>query len=283
MFRARSLLKRFGADVVVGTGGYTTAAVLIAQRTRGGKIVIHEQNAVPGRTNRWLARVADRVCLSVEDTRRFFPDDRAEFTGMPIREEFADLPDKAAARRSLGLKEEAFTVLVAGGSQGARVVNDLMLAAWPIIDNTATQVLHQVGARNIDRIDPRKIPNAAMYHIEGYLDMPVALASADLVVARAGASTLAEITAAGLASILIPYPHAYADHQTLNAKHLVECNAAVMLEEATATPERLAEAVTNLRDVPDKLEQMASASAALGKPDAADKVADAVFSLENRC
>ena len=267
----------------MGTGGYTTAAVLIAQRTRGGKIVIHEQNAVPGRTNRWLARIADKVCVSVDGTQRFFPEGKVEFTGMPIREEFADLPDRAAARRDLGLKEEAFTVLVVGGSQGATAVNDIALAAWPIIDDGATQVLHQVGARNIDRIDVRRIPNAAMYHIEGYLNMPVALASADLVVARAGASTLAEIAAAGLASILIPYPHAFADHQTLNAKHLVECNAAIVLDEADATPERLARAIVDLRDAPDKLEQMASASVALGKPDAADKVADIVFSLENRC
>ena len=282
MFRARGVLNRFGPDVVVGTGGYTTAAVLIAQRSLGGAIVIHEQNAVPGRTNRWLARMSRKVCVSVEGSAAFFPEDKVVVTGMPVRKEFAALPDKKDARRALGLEADAFTILVVGGSQGARRLNELVVGMWPLVDDGSTQVLHQVGERNLDEVRSKEIPNDSMYHIAPYLDMPVAMAGADLVIGRSGASTIAEITAAGLPSIMIPYPYAYADHQRLNAGYLAKKNAAIVYEQDAATCQILASAVTDLRASPNKLNEMASASASLGKVDAAKKVAEVVLSLANR-
>jgi UDP-N-acetylglucosamine--N-acetylmuramyl-(pentapeptide) pyrophosphoryl-undecaprenol N-acetylglucosamine transferase len=281
VFRARRILREFGPDVVIGTGGYTTAAVLVAQRSLGGKIVIHEQNAVPGRTNRWLSRIANRVCVSFDSSARWFPAGKVVVTGLPVRAEFGALPEKGEARRLLELREDMFTVLVVGGSQGARRLNELVIGAWPLIDDGSTQVLHQVGPRNIERTraPSSKEGAAGRYRIEAYVDMPVAMAAADLVIGRSGASTVAEIVAAGLPSILVPYPHAVADEQTANARYLADRGAALLLEEGSLTPEKLAEAVDGLRSSPDKLRAMAGSSKSLGVPEAARRVADVALSL----
>lgn len=274
VFRARGILKRFAADVVIGTGGYTTASIMLAQRSLGGWIVIHEQNARPGRTNLLLARFADKICVTFEVSAAFLPKDKVVVTGLPIRREFRSLLSKAEARRALGLDESLFTIVAVGGSQGAKKPNEIIAAAWPLFDDGATQLLHQVGARNIDEMQGQQ-----RYRVEAYIDMPPALASADLVISRSGASTISEITAVGLPSILFPYPHAYADHQTTNAECLVEPGAAVLCNDASTTPEMLAGMISDLRGSPEKLAAMAKASAALGKPDAAERVAEVAISI----
>jgi len=289
VFRARAILKRFRPDVVIGTGGYTTASILLAQWSLGGSTVIHEQNARPGRTNLMLARFADRICVTFEVSAAFLPKDKVVVTGLPIRREFRSLPDKAEARRSLGLDDGLFTIVAVGGSQGARKPNEIVAAAWPLFDDGRTQVLHQAGARNVDEMRSLlerlyksrrgREGEQQRYRIEAYVDMPAALASADLVISRSGASTIAEITAVGLPSILFPYPHAYADHQTTNAKCLVEPGAAVLCSDVSTTPEELAGIISDLRGSPDKLAAMAKASEALGKPDAAERVADVALSV----
>ena len=280
VFRAQRILKVFGAEVAVGTGGYTTAAVLIAQRSLGGRIVIHEQNAVPGRTNRWLSRIADRVCVTFEGSETLFPREKVLVTGLPVREEFRALPDKQKARLDLGLNGEAFTILAVGGSQGAKRLNELLIAAWPLIDDGRTQVLHQVGERNLEEAR-RLLGDRERYRIEAYVDMPVAMAAADLLIGRSGASTVAEITLAGLPSILVPYPYAIANEQKANAAYLVERGAAILCQESSLTPETLAETVTGLRSDSEKLSAMASASASLAKPDAARRVAEVAISLNS--
>lgn len=277
--RARRILSEFGPDVVIGTGGYTTAAVLIAQRLLGGRSVIHEQNVVPGRTNLLLARFVDRVCVTYESSASGFPARKAEVTGMPIRREFASLPTKADARRRLGLREDAFTILVVGGSQGARALNNLMLAAWRELDDGSTQVLHQVGERNLSEALAAAAGHGASYHVEAYIDMPVAVAAAGMVVCRSGSSTLAEITSAGLPSVLVPYPFAYADHQKTNAQYMVSKGASMLCEEGVCGAGELAAMVSGIRESPDKLAAMSRASAALGRPDAARSVAEVALSL----
>ncbi len=266
----------FKPDVVLGTGGYTTAAVLLAQWSRGGPVVIHEQNAVPGRTNRWLGRISSRVCVTYQDSKSFFPAAKVVVTGMPVRQEFASLLPKPAARRALGLAEGVFTILVVGGSQGAKRLNDLILGAWPLVDDGATQVLHQVGERNLAEVESRHVVIAEAYHVSAYIDMPLALAAADVVVARSGASTIAEVTSAGVPAVLIPYPHAYADHQRLNAGHVSDAGAAVLCEEGGASSEILADILKGLRASPDRLSTMHAASASLGRPDSAQRVAEVV-------
>lgn len=276
VLRARRILKAFAPDVVMGTGGHAAAAVLLAQSLRRGPVVIQEQNAVPGRTNLWLSRFADRICVAVDSSAAYFPAEKVVVTGMPIRKEFSSLPDKADARRAMGLREDMFTILVVGGSQGAKRVNELVLDAWPRIRDGHTQVLHQVGRLSIDELRGRADEN---YRIEPVVDMPLALAGADLVIGRSGASTLAEITAAGVPSLLIPYPYAFADHQRLNAQELAERGAAVVWLEADLTADALAGEIVQMRSSPERLLEMASASKACGRPDAAARVAEVVMSL----
>jgi len=280
-FRARKVLGRFKPDIVIGTGGYVSAAILLAQWSRRGKIVIHEQNSRPGRTNTALARLARRVCVTFESSVAFLPKGRVEITGLPIRTEFRTLPPKAEARRVFGLDETLFTIVVIGGSQGAKRVNEIVAGAWPLIDDGKTQILHQVGQRNIEEM--RALIGATQdnqrYRVEAYVDMPAALGSADLVISRSGASSIAEITAAGLPSILFPYPHAYADHQTGNALYLVDHEAALLCGDSSTTPEMLAGIIIELRSAPEKLDAMGAASAGLGKPDAADRVAQIALSI----
>lgn len=280
--RARRILREFAPDVAIGTGGYTTAAVLIAQRLLGGKIVIHEQNAVPGRTNRLLGIIADRVCVTFNSSADYFSAKKVVVTGMPIRQEFAALPEKTEARSRLGLRVDAFTVLVIGGSQGARRLNELMFSAWPMLDNGATQVIHQVGDRNIEQARSCAGELGPLYRVESYVDTPLAMAAADLVICRSGASTLAEITAVGLPSIQVPYPYAYADHQKKNAEYLVSRGAAILCEEQSCTSEHLADLICDLRSNPEKLRAMASASHAMGRPGAARTVAEVALSLAGK-
>jgi UDP-N-acetylglucosamine--N-acetylmuramyl-(pentapeptide) pyrophosphoryl-undecaprenol N-acetylglucosamine transferase len=267
-------MNRFGAEVVMGTGGHAAAAVVIAQATRRGRIVIQEQNAIPGRTNLWLARFANRICVAVESAALYFPAEKVVITGMPIRREFASLPDKVDARRALGLREDLFTIVTVGGSQGAKRINEIMLEAWPRVRDGQTQVLHQVGRLNID--DMRvKVPED--YRVEPTVDMPLALASADLVISRSGASTLAEITAAGVPSILIPYPFAYADHQRLNAEELEQRGSAIVRIEDGLTANALADTIIQLRSSHDRLAAMSAASKSCGRVDAAARVAEVVM------
>ena len=169
-----------------------------------------------------------------------------------------------------------------GGSQGARKLNDWAVEIWPMVDDGSIQFLHQVGERNLEEFRASADVSSPAYHVRGYLEMPVAMASADLVIGRSGASTIAEITAARLPSMLVPYPYAYADHQKLNAEYLVERGAAVLWRRNPRTAEMLAETIRNLRSSPEKLAAMASASASLGKPDAAKNVAEVVRSLIDR-
>jgi len=280
--RARRILRDFAPDVAIGTGGYTTAAVLIAQRLLGGKIVIHEQNAIPGRTNRLLGIIADRVCVTFNSSADYFSAKKVVVTGMPIRKEFASLPEKPEARSKLGLRVDAFTILVIGGSQGARRLNELMFSAWPMLNDGATQVVHQVGDRNVEQARSFAEEFGSMYRVETYVDAPLAMAAADLVVCRSGASTLAEITAVGLPSIQVPYPYAYADHQKRNAEYLVSRGAAILCEEQYCTSEHLASLICELRSNSEKLGAMASASAAAGRPDAARTVAEVAMSLAGK-
>lgn len=278
-FKARRIISDFAPGVVIGTGGYTTAAILLAQKSLGGRIVIHEQNAVPGRTNLWLSRIADKVCVSFNSSLACFPGQKVVFTGMPVRAGFAALMDKSQARRKLGLEENLFTVLVVGGSQGAQKVNQLVMDAWPLFDNGNVQVLHQTGERNLPQAEAADISNRERYRVHGYLDMETALAAADMVIGRSGASTLAEINAAGKPCVLIPYPYAYADHQRLNAQAAAENGAGIVMNESDTDSDKLADLIIKLIASPDRLSVMAEKSAAMGKSDAARKIAETALGI----
>ncbi|MDO9579878.1 MAG: UDP-N-acetylglucosamine--N-acetylmuramyl-(pentapeptide) pyrophosphoryl-undecaprenol N-acetylglucosamine transferase, partial [Bacteroidales bacterium] len=190
------------------------------------------------------------------------------------------LPGKTKARKKMGLNVDYFTILAVGGSQGAKSLNDLVLGAWPEIDDGKIQIIHQVGERNYkEMLEKLSDSIKDRYNIYSTVDMPLATACADLVVCRSGASTLAEITAAGLPSLLVPYPHAYANHQKRNAEYIVNNHAGILCEEGIVTTQILADLIDILRNHPEKRKSFEEASKSLAVVDASKKVAEVVMGL----
>lgn len=273
VYKAKKMLSEFGADVVLGTGGYTSAAVVIAQTLRKKKTVIHEQNAVPGKTNLWLSKYVDKVCISFKESERYFPKEKTILTGMPIREEFIRLQSKKEARLKYGLKPDVFTILIIGGSQGAAKLNQIALEMWQKMDNKDIQIIHQVGKRNYDSSIVMLKINKESYTMKPYLDVPLALAASDLVICRSGASSLAEVLAAGLPSILVPFPYAYADHQKKNAEIVAASGAAVLIDESNLTADLLTKTVIDFKNDSNKLEEFSTAAKIIAVLDASERVA----------
>lgn len=251
------------------------AAVALAQAARRGSLLIHEQNLIPGRTNLWLSKFATRICLTFDDSMRYFPAHKCVVTGLPIRSNLVRLPRKDVSRNSLGLSVDLFTILVLGGSQGAQALNHVVAGSVTELSKLPIQIYHQVGERNFDEIDARREHAAwSHYYVRAYInDMALAYSAADLVVGRSGASTVAEITCAGLPAIFVPYPYAYADHQRYNAEFVATRGGALVVPETEFTSEKLVTLVQELLASPEKLVRMGEASRSLGKPDAATDIA----------
>lgn len=273
---ARRIVKGFAPDVVVGTGGYVSVPVVLAAALAGIPIVLQEQNRTPGLATRFLARWADRVCVQF-DAAAGALGGRAtvETTGSPIppREpEEADFAD----RLDPGLP----TVGVFGGSQGARALNEAVLGmAREDPEATPWNLVWQTGAADHARIAGAAAWPGRFVARPFFRPMAAVWPLLDLVVCRAGAMTLAEVTAWGVPSILVPYPHATADHQTANARAMADAGAAILVAEADLTPRRLENLVSGLLADPDRRERMAAAARGLARPDAAATVADRVLAL----
>ena len=272
--RAGALMRRERPRVVLGTGGYVSAPALLAARLAGVPVVLQEQNVVPGKVNRWIARWADAVAVSFPGGDAYYPPRELLLLGNPIRREALGI-DRAAARAALELPAEGPVLLVTGGSQGARRINEAIAALAPrILAETPWAILHVAGpathdetaARLADVLGPR-------YRLHAYLErMPEAIVASDLVINRAGATTLAELTAAGKPMVLVPYPGA-GGHQRLNAEAAVAAGAALELADAACTPEGLGAVLLPLLADPARLAAMAAASRGLGRPDAAERLA----------
>lgn len=265
---ALGLVGRLRPDVVVGAGGYVAGPVGLAGRIRGRPLVLIEADSHLGLTNRLLAPIARRVCLAYplpgRDGKRYI------VTGRPVRPFPAD---RAAARRRFGIAPEATCVLVFGGSQGARSINHAAVAAFAGEPWSAIHVLHAAGERDL----PELRSPGAHYDLRGYIaGLEDALVACDLVVARSGGSIF-EMWAAGCPAVLIPYPHATADHQSTNARYMERAGAAIVIPDAELTPARLAGEVGALLADPDRLAAMARASASLARPRAAAEIAGEVL------
>lgn len=285
-FAALRLVKRFRPDLVVGTGGYVCGPVVLAGLILGVPSAIQEQNAFPGLTNRLLGRLVRRVFLGYEEAARHFPRDKVMVTGNPIRAGILTA-DRAEAAARLGLDPELTTVLVVGASQGARSLNEALLTCLPrLLLQPRLQVLHIAGKRNYEAVREAmghlNLPPAMAERVSlvPYLhEMPAAYAVADLVVSRAGAISLAEMTARGLPLILVPFPYAAADHQLFNARALERKGAAKVILDRELNGERLlAEILSLLRD-PTALARMRRASQACGRPEAARAIAAELMRL----
>ena len=272
--RARRMLRATGADAVVGGGGYVAGPVGLAARTLRLPLVLTEADSHLGVTNRLLARFARRVFLAFPIEGLEGP--RFEVVGRPVPPGTGRV-DRAAARARFGVGEEVQCLLVFGGSLGARRLNEAALAAFG--DAAPCAVLHVAGRRDHDdllaRLRAMGSPPHYLLHdyVEPFAD---ALAAADLVVARAGGSVL-EVAAAGLPSILVPYPHATADHQTANARHMESAGAAVVVPDAELDGPRLAREVAALLGAPEQMRAMAKAAASVARPDAAEHIAAEVL------
>jgi UDP-N-acetylglucosamine--N-acetylmuramyl-(pentapeptide) pyrophosphoryl-undecaprenol N-acetylglucosamine transferase len=262
---AGTLLAELKPDAVLGGGGYVAGPVGVAALTRRIPLVLSEADSHLGLTNRMLARFARRVCLAFPIAGR--EGARYRLTGRPIP---AVQVERAGAREQLGIAVNETCVLVFGGSLGARTLNQAALGAFA---SATFHVLHVCGRRDYPELSSRPLP--AGYDLREYLDIDeftAALAASDLVVARAGGS-LFEIAAHGLPAILVPYPHASADHQSANARWMSEAGAAIVVPDAELDPSRLAREVAQLLANSARLSAMANASRRLARPDAARDIA----------
>jgi UDP-N-acetylglucosamine--N-acetylmuramyl-(pentapeptide) pyrophosphoryl-undecaprenol N-acetylglucosamine transferase len=265
-YQSARVIWRLRPQAVLGMGGYVTfpggmmAALLLRP------FVIHEQNAIAGLANRVLTEVADRVLVAFPGTLR-----KATWTGNPVRRSIAalPLPEARFANRSGPLR-----VLVIGGSLGARALNDAVPQAVALIPEAARpELVHQSGRQHLAALEAAYRATGVQATVVGFLDdMARAYSESDLVICRAGATTVAELAAAGVASVLIPFPHAVDDHQTANARYLSEPGAALLLPQSALTPRRLADILVGFTR--EQLLRMASRARSLGKADAARLVAN---------
>jgi len=265
----RSIYRKFKPQVVLGMGGFTSTAPVLAGRMRGVSTFIHESNAIPGKANRLTARMVRAVMLGFKECAPFFPKARTEVTGTPIRTELKPL-DRQVARQRLGLRADLPTLLVMGGSQGASGINQAIIKSLPFLHGVPLQVIHLSGARDerlvADNYGREKIPAyiSAFHH-----RMEEVYSAADLLVARAGAASLAEFAAFSLPSILIPFPYAADDHQTRNAEIYARAQAAILVKESEISGELLARKIRELIESPERIRNMSVNSLQLAPKNAA--------------
>ncbi len=274
LWQARRVVKEFRPDVVVGVGGYASGPVVLMARLRGLPTAICEQNSIPGFTNKLLGRVARAVFLSFDDSRRFFKPRKIIMSGNPVRRELtARLLASAATVRA---DDAPVTVLVSGGSQGARAVNELSAQALAVLaKERPIAIIHQTGAADLDATIARYRAAGVDADCRAFIkDMAAAYQQADLIVGRAGATTVAELAIAGKPAIFIPYPHAADNHQELNAREMAAAGAALMFRQAELTADRLADALRPLLADASARAKMGAAMRALARPQAAAAVID---------
>jgi UDP-N-acetylglucosamine--N-acetylmuramyl-(pentapeptide) pyrophosphoryl-undecaprenol N-acetylglucosamine transferase len=289
---ALRLLRRHRIEAVAGMGGYVTLPVAVAAWLARVPVVLHEQNAIPGVANRLAARFARKIAVGVQAAATAFPSGRTITVGNPVRPELARLDRnrlRELGRKELGLDPDRPTLLVFGGSQGARRINQALVAAtphWPHPERI--QILHACGRRDED--DIREAWRAAapesrglQVRVEPFIDrMDLAYAACDLALTRAGALTVAELTAAGVPAIMVPLPHATADHQAGNARAVAASGGAVVVRDEDLTGERLAAVAAPLLDDPERLARMSVAMASLAFPAAAQELAALVLEAAGR-
>lgn len=277
--KSKQLLKEFRPDVVIGTGGYVCGPVVYAASRLNIPSIIHEQNSVAGLTNKFLSRFVTKVAICFEEASDAFPSEKIVFTGNPRAQEVVgiDAPD---VLQKYGLDPEKQTVLVFGGSRGARGINEAIETILPKWDQRAYQLLYVTGDVHYEKIKDT-LPNLGNHIsvVPFIYDMPSILNAVDLVVSRAGATTLAELTALGLPSILIPSPYVTANHQEKNARALEKNGAAVVITEAELRNTDMMQVIDSIILDAEKLKAMRFEAKQMGTPDAADRLARLVMEI----
>jgi UDP-N-acetylglucosamine--N-acetylmuramyl-(pentapeptide) pyrophosphoryl-undecaprenol N-acetylglucosamine transferase len=280
LWRAGRILHRFRADLVLGVGGYSAGPVVAAAGLLGIPSVLHEQNRLPGVTNRILGRLVDRIYLTFDESREYFNPEKIKVSGNPVRDEILALASVpvAEAERS---DERAFTVLVVGGSQGAQAINLAVAEALPYLkDVTALRFVHQTGERYARQVREAYERVGIEARVEAFFDDMASLyAQGDMIICRAGATTVAEVTVVGKAAVFVPFPFAADDHQTQNAMALANLGAAEMIRQEELNGRVLAKMIRGYMENRVLLTEMAAKARALGRPDAARVIVDDLYRL----
>ena len=274
--RSFRIIRDFGPDILIGVGGYASGPAVLTAHWTGVKTAVMEQNAIPGITNKILGRFVDRAFVSFEETKKAFPEDKVLLTGNPIRADFL-----RGMKKNEG-KSERFTLLVFGGSQGAHRINMILPETLKFMkmDRSKFRIIHQTGIADFERVKRAYGELGVEADVRSFIqDMPRVFRSADLLICRAGATSIAEITASGKAAILIPFPYAVHDHQTKNAEVLARAGAAILAPEKDLTAEGLARTIDDLHSNTGRLREMSEKSRALGNIRAASDIVDECLRL----
>ncbi|MEW6623143.1 MAG: undecaprenyldiphospho-muramoylpentapeptide beta-N-acetylglucosaminyltransferase [Bacillota bacterium] len=274
------IISAFKPELIIATGGYVSGPIAWVGTQMGVPLVLHEQNSVPGKTNRLLAKRAKKICLTFEDSKVYFKDrSKVKVTGLPIRDEIL-LAAREASIKNLGLDPLKKTLLITGGSRGAHSINMAVVDALPdLVLRQDLQVILVTGERRyketLHELENKGIKKASMGNItiKPYLyHMEHGLGCADMVVGRSGAAFLAEVTAKGIPSILIPYPYAADNHQEYNAKSLVKAGASMVISDHELNGQLLLDRLFSILDNKQKYEAMKKAALSMGKPDALSRI-----------
>lgn len=282
VLKSAFILKKFGADVVIGMGSYTAGPVLMAAKLIGVKTAIHEQNRRPGITNKMMSGRVGRVYSSFEDTFAPINSEKNRYLGNPVRKDIVSFSDSETALDRQDTSN--FKILVLGGSQGSRSVNRAVSGAVEILSKKHSvsekiEFVHQTGQNDLEDVKTAYENSGIKAEVQAfYKDMAQLYSWADLLICRAGASTVAEITVMGKPAIFIPFPAAAGGHQSENAEALEEAGAAIVLEEKDLSPLLLAEKISNLMACPEKIKEMGNLSRSFGKPGAAKEIANDIIS-----
>jgi len=281
MLKARRIVRSFNPDVAVGVGGYASGPVLKAAASMGVPTLLQEQNSFPGITNRILAKKAGRICVAYPDMDRFFPPSRIVLTGNPVRRQLLKPVDRQTAFSELGLDPGKKTILVIGGSLGARSINEGILEGMDaLLNSDGIQLLWQCGKYYYDQINEKLNEKASSnIKLKAFISqMDLAYTVADVVVSRAGAGTISELALLGKACILVPSPNVSEDHQTKNAMSLVNAGAAILVPDHESRQRLMPESLALLNDK-NKRQQLQEKIKIFAHPDSAEKIAEEIEKL----
>ena len=279
LFQSARIIKRLSPHIVIGVGGYSSGPACIAAKLMGVPTAIQEQNSFPGITNRILSRVVDRIFISFDVCREYFPEGNIFLTGNPIRKEFQE------KKPIEGTKENLFSILVAGGSQGASAINSAMIETLEILkkNEIKIKIIHQTGQYDFERVQQEYREKGLQGEVVPFIkEMAKAYREADIVVGRAGAMTISELAVLGKPSILIPYPFATNNHQETNAQILVKLGGARMISQKELNGKMLSEILIKYIEDKSALKKMGVSAKKAARPDAVKDIVDLMEDLKNK-
>jgi len=279
LWQAARVIRRFRPDLVFGVGGYVTGPVLLAARLLGVTTCIHEQNSIPGLANRLLGHIVDRIFVSLPGSEKYFPAAKTVLSGNPVRDDI--IKGSRKAKPESGTKQP--TLLILGGSQGARRLNSLMLeAAAASLTGLSPlpRIIHQTGEHDEKQVRTRYEELGISARVQAFFrDMTEIYSQADLVISRAGATTLAELTVFSKPAILVPYPYAADNHQEINGRYLVEAGAGRMFRQEDLTGEKLGLEIEKILTDRVQMEKMAANSGRIARPEATEIIVNSCMEL----